>query len=109
QDMTEATLTAQHLADTAKTIDKPVLASWMGGPAIAAGEDILNSNGIPTFPYPDTAARAFCYMVQYSHNLELLYETPALDDDDKAIHAGPPLQVETLVDSDRTLLTEAES
>ena len=43
---------------------KPVLASWMGGADVAAGEEILNRAGIPTFPYPDTAARAFNYMWQ---------------------------------------------
>ena len=34
--------------------------------------------GIPTFEYPDAAARAFCAMWRYSHNLDALYETPAL-------------------------------
>ena len=29
----------------------------MGGADVAAGEAILNRAGIPTFPYPDTAAR----------------------------------------------------
>ena len=41
----------------AKLGGKPVLASWMGGTDVAAGEEILNAAGIPTFPYPDTAAR----------------------------------------------------
>ena len=35
----------------------------MGGEATGAGEAILNDAGIPTFEYPDTAARAFCYHV----------------------------------------------
>ena len=41
----------------------------MGGVATAEGEQILNEAGIPTFPYPDTAARAFCYMWNYSRNI----------------------------------------
>ena len=28
----------------------------------SAGVDILNRRGIPTFPFPDDAARAFCHM-----------------------------------------------
>ena len=32
--------------------------------------------GIPTFPYPDTAARMFNYMWRYNYNLRTLYETP---------------------------------
>ena len=39
---------------------------------------ILNAAGIPTFEYPDTAARAFALMWRYSDNLRALYETPAL-------------------------------
>ncbi len=58
--------------------DKPVLASWMGGPAIAAGEAILNRANIPTFPFPDTAVRMFNYMWQYNCNLRSIYETPIL-------------------------------
>src|ERR1041385_8881668 len=47
----------------------------------AAGEEILNRANIPTFPYPDTAARAFNYMWQYSYNLKGLYETPAMPEE----------------------------
>jgi acetyltransferase len=76
QDMTDATATAEALRPYAKIEGKPVLASWMGGPDVAAGESILNRAGIPTFPYPDTAAKAFCYMHRYAQNLKSLYETP---------------------------------
>ena len=76
QDMTDPTQTAEHLRPYANLGDKPVLASWMGRPFVAAGEDILNAAGIPTFPYPDTAAKAFVYMWRYTYNLRGLYETP---------------------------------
>ena len=59
QDMTDPTATAEQLTRHARTRGKPVLASWMGGAAVAAGEDILSRAGIPTFDYPDTAARVF--------------------------------------------------
>ena len=48
----------------------------MGGDEVAPGEAILNKANVPTFPYPDTAARVFDYMAHYSENLRLLYETP---------------------------------
>ena len=48
---------------------------------MAEAEDILNSGGIPSFPYPDSAARVFEYMWQYSRNLHSLYETPVLDEE----------------------------
>ena len=84
QAMTDPTQTADRLKAYAKLPDKPILASWMGGAGIAAGESILNSANIPTFPYPDTAARAFHYMWRYSYNLRALYETPVLPEDSEA-------------------------
>ena len=69
QAMTDPTRIAEQLKPLAKQEGKPMLASWMGGVDVAAGEEILNRANIPTFPYPDTAARAFNYMWQYSYNL----------------------------------------
>ena len=70
QAMTDPTHIAEQLKPLAKQEGKPVLASWMGGADVAAGEEILNRANIPTFPYPDTAARAFNYMWRYSYNLQ---------------------------------------
>lgn len=78
QGMTDPAAIAERLKPYAKSSGKPVLTSWMGGASIAPGEVILNAAGIPTFPYPDTAARAFTYMWRYSYNLRGLYETPTL-------------------------------
>jgi len=50
----------------------------MGAGEVAEGEAILKASAIPTFEYPDTAARSFCYMWRYSDNLRAFYETPAL-------------------------------
>src|SRR6204780_116535 len=78
QGMTDPLQIAERLKPYAKQYGKPVIASWMGGTSIAAGEAALNSAGIPTFSYPDTAARAFTYMWRYTYNLRGLYETPTL-------------------------------
>src|ERR1035437_3106283 len=78
QAMTDPTRNAETLKPLAKQEGKPLLASWMGGVDVAAGEEILNRANIPTFPYPDTAARVFNYMWQYADNLKALYETPAM-------------------------------
>jgi len=89
-----------------------VLASWMGGNSIAEGEAALNSAGIPTFPFPDTAARAFTYMWRYTYNLRGLYETPALTEISELSDASRK-QVEQIInnarDRGRVLLTELES
>lgn len=47
-------------------IGKPVIASWMGGQSAQPAWDLLNKADIPTFSFPDTAARAFTYMWDYS-------------------------------------------
>lgn len=77
---------------------------------MAAGEDLLNRSGIPTFPYPDTAARAFQYMWRYSYSLRGLYETPLpLDDSVEIDRVLASRIVDEARQSGRTLLTEAES
>jgi acetyl coenzyme A synthetase (ADP forming)-like protein len=79
QAMTDPTRTAEALSSLKALRAKPVLASWMGGARVAEGVDLLESHGIPSFPYPDTAARVFTDMWRYSYNLRGLYETPVLD------------------------------
>jgi acetyltransferase len=112
QAMTDPTRIAEQLKPLAKQEGKPVLASWMGGVDVAAGEEILNRANIPTFPYPDTAARAFNYMWQYSYNLKGLYETPSLREDSS--EWMPDRQaVEAIIAKSRgegrSILTEFES
>ena len=103
---------AERLKPYAKQPGKPVLASWMGGNSVAASEAALNSAGIPTFAYPDTAARAFTYMWRYTYNLRGLYETPTLTEHSEMASASRT-QVEQIIqnarDHGRTLLTEPES
>jgi len=108
QDMTDPTATANALAPYATSTGKPVLASWMGGPEVSAGEAILNNAGIPTFDYPDAAARAFADMWRYTYNLRAIYETPRLaegvTDRDNVAEL-----VEQVREGGRTILTEYES
>ena len=110
QDMTDATGTAEALRPYAKIEGKPVLASWMGGPFVKAGAEILVKAGIPTFEYPDTAAKAFCYMWKYSYNLKALYETPtAFAEDEKIDREGAARLIAEVRDSGRTIMTEYEA
>lgn len=111
QDMTEPTLTADRLKPYARMPGKPVIASWMGGSGVSAGERILNDAGIPTFSYPDTAARIFNYMWRYTYNLAGLYETPNLAEEHA--HTDHRQEAHAIIrearEAGRTLLTEAES
>ncbi|KST68603.1 bifunctional acetate--CoA ligase family protein/GNAT family N-acetyltransferase [Mastigocoleus testarum] len=111
QAMTDPTQTAQLLQNYAH-LGKPVLASWMGDIAVETGSELLNKASIPTFPYPDTAARMFNYMWHYSYNLRSLYETPVLPDNadtDIPDRALVDKIINTAREAGRTLLTEAES
>src|SRR5664280_817860 len=111
QDMTNPTQIAEKLKPYAKGLNKPLLASWMGGAEVAAGEQILNQAGIPTFQFPDSAVRAFNYMWRYSYNLKGLYETPALPQHAEAeVQRGKAGQIiQQVRQSGRTILTEYES
>lgn len=112
QQMTDPTMTAELVKTAAATSRKPILASWMGGPFVAAGETILNGAGIPTFAYPDTAVQAFNYMWQYSYNLATLYQTPDLASGDAnaaTARARANDILQKIRQEGRTILTEFES
>ena len=78
---TKALETAEKIAKRVKGLRKPLLANWNGASLVAAGEDVLNRAGIPTFGYPETAVRVFENLWRYSRNLEALYETPQLPEE----------------------------
>lgn len=113
QDMTDPTMTAEKLRAYAKIEGKPVIASWMGGPVVSAGNDILNRANIPTFNYPDTAARTFTYMWKYSDNLNHLYEIPEHSELDTGDMGAGRETAAAIIDEarkqGRTTLTEFES
>ena len=111
QAMTDPTQTAEQLKSYATKSNKTVLASWMGGAEVTAGETILNRASIPTYRYPDSAARLFDLMWRYSYNLRGIYETPELD---RELEEKPDFSlVEKTIanarNSRRTILSESES
>ncbi|MBP8000912.1 MAG: bifunctional acetate--CoA ligase family protein/GNAT family N-acetyltransferase [Chloroflexi bacterium] len=117
QDMTNPTQTAEEIKSrfgrpATSGVGKPVLASWMGGQSVAAGETILNAANIPTFAYPDTATRIFSYMWLYSRRVKFLYETPEFIEEMEG-KEPPRVIVEKILAQvrrrGRTLLTEYES
>lgn len=112
QAMTDPLATAEQLKPYAHIPNKPILASWMGAGSVEKGEDILNAAQIPTFKYPDRAAKSFYYMWRYSENLRALYETPTATPEDE--HGEIDREkasaiLEEVRRSGRTILTEFES
>jgi acetyltransferase len=111
QEMTNPTQIAEKLKPYAKGLGKPVLASWMGGTEVSAGEEILKQAGIPSFEFPDAAVNAFNYMWKYAYNLKGLYETPALPQHpDALVQRGKAEHIiQEVRKSGRTILTEYEA
>jgi acetyltransferase len=112
QGLANPTEAAQQMTRFAHSSGKPLIASWMGGDGVAEGTAILNTAGIPTFSYPDTAARAFTYMWRYTYNLRGLYETPSLPEGpEPAIEARKKVAefVQEVRRSGRTMLNEYEA
>lgn len=112
QAMTDPTTVAQQISSRARnTPEAPTLAVWMGGAIVSEGAQVLNQAGIPTFAFPDEAARAFTYLWQYSSNLRALNETPSLSPLGRSESA--PARASQILQSvgsrGRTLLTEWES
>ena len=90
QPAADPTATARTIAEMPARAGKPLLASWMGGDSVAAGQDRLFRSSIPAFPYPDTPARLFALMWRHAQNLNAIYETPTVivDEESSPVDAG---------------------
>ncbi len=101
---------AEALVRIAAKVEKPIIATFMGGRESQEGRDILSRNNIPNYYTPEAAVRTYLYMYSYERNLEILTETPA----DVRVDLGPPKNtlkalVRKVLAEGRTVLTEEES
>jgi acetyltransferase len=76
QAMTNPAAAAKALGKLAESTSKPILAAWIGGQTMREGLQILTDSGVAAYRTPEQAIRAFMTLVQYSRNLQTLYETP---------------------------------
>lgn len=110
QGMTDPDKSARLMSKVAEGVTKPLIASWMGGDVMQVASTLLNAARVPTFDYPDAAARAFAYMWKYSSNLQALYETPVFTG---ALPVNGPRRVAEVIAAanreNRTILSEHES
>ena len=112
QGMTDPAQVAERLVEYARIPGKPILASLMGGARVAQAEQVLNAADIPTFAFPDTAARIFSHMWLYTENLRALYETPTLAEEFDTSTIDRNAAQKIIADASargRTILTEVES
>lgn len=111
QAMTHPSATAREVALAAVETGKPLLASWMGARCVQEGRDVLNAAGIPTYDYPDEAARSFVRMRERRLRLLWLAETRAAlaEAENDASQPVVSSMIDTVLASGRTLLTEWEA
>jgi acetyl coenzyme A synthetase (ADP forming)-like protein len=62
---TEIEATAEAVGQLAHDCPKPILACFMGEHRVEKGIEILNTYGIPNYPFPERAARALRAMADY--------------------------------------------
>jgi acetyltransferase len=68
---------ARAVIDTLAGRKSPtVLTSWVGGRSAREASDLFSDNGIPSYPTPSHAVRAFMHLVTYQRNQTSLIETP---------------------------------
>ncbi|MEN9726742.1 MAG: hypothetical protein RL434_1108 [Pseudomonadota bacterium] len=101
---------AQALAPVIKASGRTVFTSFLGGDCVASARRYMASQGIPGYPTPEEAVRAFLQTVDFARLQALLLETPPRE----APRASGKLEdarrlVQAVVRTGRTLLTELES
>ncbi len=111
QAMSDPAATARALVEVGRAHPfKPLLTSFMGASAVAAGLKILNGAHVPSFDTPEHAVRAYMYMCEYARNLTSLYETPTdiLPDFDPDRRAVRSVLADAARDG-RSILSEPEA
>ncbi|HKZ59246.1 MAG TPA: acetate--CoA ligase family protein [Candidatus Thermoplasmatota archaeon] len=58
--------TAEAISEVASASGKPVLGVFMGADYASKGRSILESHGVPSFLFPESAVRAFAAMAEYA-------------------------------------------
>ncbi|XP_055388660.1 peptidyl-lysine N-acetyltransferase PatZ-like [Condylostylus longicornis] len=118
QSVTDSTGTAKKVIEayqrmrTAGTLTKPIMCSWMGGTEVSEGFNLLNANSIPTFPYPDAAARTFSKIWSHTKQLKAMCSPPTISVEPYCATTRKEKALAIMKearDQGRDLLTEAES
>ncbi len=63
QTMTDPARIAEAVVAARRGSQKPVIASWIGGPTVHAGRAILREASVPVYDFPEEAVRALNHLV----------------------------------------------
>ncbi|MBQ1761460.1 MAG: GNAT family N-acetyltransferase, partial [Aquincola sp.] len=92
------------------TLNKPLLACWMGDASVSTARQQLNEAAIPNFRTPEAAVGAFGNIASFYQNQLLLQQTPPpLSTLAKPDIEGARLVIESVLAERRKVLTEMES
>ncbi|WP_193090608.1 bifunctional acetate--CoA ligase family protein/GNAT family N-acetyltransferase [Advenella sp. FME57] len=56
--------------------DRNLFGCWLGGKGVSKAKEMFSAAGIPTYPTPEEAVKAFLQLITYRRNQELLLEVP---------------------------------
>ncbi len=94
-------------------LGKPLIASFMGGGDVSDADSLMGRGGIPTFAFPDDAARVFNYMWKFGETLEILEPINDEQSNDLVNPAEKEPNHSELIENarkeERSILTEVES
>lgn len=78
QAMTDVDKVAETIVQLNKTSDKPIITSFLGGPEVAKGKEILITNGIPCYTFPEEAVATLSAMNLYLKFINKPKEEPKM-------------------------------
>ncbi|WP_310566428.1 bifunctional acetate--CoA ligase family protein/GNAT family N-acetyltransferase [Hydrogenophaga sp.] len=101
---------AQAVLPAVTAAPRRVLGCWLGDRAVAQARQAFRDAGVPDYPTPEDAVRAFSFLRTYrQHQAELLQTPPARDAQHAMDLAAVRTLVETVLSDGRELLTEPEA
>ncbi len=101
---------AQAVLPQVKAAPRRVLGSWVGETAVAQARQTFRDAGVPDYPTPEDAVRAFGFLRTYREHQEELLQTPPARDAQRAMDL-PAIRTitEQVLSEGREILTEPEA
>lgn len=110
QAMTQPLEVAQSILKIAKKSLKPILACWMGGVQVQAGQALFLRNNIPCFDSPVAAVESFSFLISFEVNQKMLLQMPSpLSDAAPADLKGAKMILESAPKKTPALLDQIQS
>jgi len=105
-----STLAARAVAEAARGTDRALLTCWLGRETVGEAWKVFEEAGLPTYPTPERAVRAFLHRVDYRRNQDALLEVPPAAACERTREAATArATIERALAGGRSLLTEPEA